>query len=572
MGETSRRTLSLLASILLLAPPAAARAADAPRPNFVIIMVDDMGYAGVGCLGNPYFKTPQIDRLAAEGMRLTDFHSSGAVCSPTRAGLLTGRYQQRAGIGASETGTAVLRNVVQREGGYELAAGPNVEGVVFLRQVYPREESWPEPVIDAFHRVPWLDAASVRVRWADLEPADQHFRWQAFDRVLEEVRKYNAAHPGSPRTLHIRTMGGEHVPGWFERAGVKMYDTLDPRRPRGRLSHRPIRIPMPYDNPEFLEQLRQVYVAMRERYDDEPLVTVYHGTWSAGPWDEIFHPQGDAPLPPGYSKERFVQGMIEQLDVLIDEFCLHGKVAELPYSGKYPPKSHIDITGPLTARIVERLGRRSPYLYIQSNGWGITGNGTPTISWGHQQDVDGAFGQVNLAFQAIGTNAGGGWHVQGDWIDSVTLAKQYEAAYLEVCYADFMPLDEKHRIVTAFNHDGSSSGAAPGFLGFRPWLKSRNRLLYVREGTISQRFSAGPKPRRIQSLSVSADIPDPTWIRFRTRTRQDGSPWSEWRAATSLEELPPGHEAEVEAVLHTDDGYATPRLVALQPIWNRPAD
>lgn len=63
-------------------------------------MVDDMGYAGVSCFGNPYFKTPEIDRLAIEGMRLTDFHSSGTVCSPTRAGLLTGRYQQRAGIEA----------------------------------------------------------------------------------------------------------------------------------------------------------------------------------------------------------------------------------------------------------------------------------------------------------------------------------------------------------------------------------------------------------------------------------------------------------------------------------------
>src|SRR6056297_2200685 len=70
------------------------------RPNFVIIMVDDMGHAGVSCFGNPYFRTPETDRLAAEGMRLTDFHSSGTVCSPTRAGLLTGRYQQRAGIEA----------------------------------------------------------------------------------------------------------------------------------------------------------------------------------------------------------------------------------------------------------------------------------------------------------------------------------------------------------------------------------------------------------------------------------------------------------------------------------------
>jgi arylsulfatase A len=87
--------------LLCLLPLLCASAAMAnERPNFIVIMVDDMGYAGVGCFGNPYFKTPEIDRLAAEGMRLTDFHSSGTVCSPTRAGLLTGRYQQRAGIEA----------------------------------------------------------------------------------------------------------------------------------------------------------------------------------------------------------------------------------------------------------------------------------------------------------------------------------------------------------------------------------------------------------------------------------------------------------------------------------------
>ena len=76
------------------------RQSQADRPNFIVVMVDDMGYAGVSCFGNSHFQTPEIDRLAAEGTRLTDFHSSGTVCSPTRAGLLTGRYQQRAGIEA----------------------------------------------------------------------------------------------------------------------------------------------------------------------------------------------------------------------------------------------------------------------------------------------------------------------------------------------------------------------------------------------------------------------------------------------------------------------------------------
>ena len=96
-----RRTSAIVAAawaIVIVSVHAYGEPASRERPNLIVIMVDDMGYAGVSCFGNPYFKTPQIDRLAAEGMRLTDFHSSGAVCSPTRAGLLTGRYQQRAGI------------------------------------------------------------------------------------------------------------------------------------------------------------------------------------------------------------------------------------------------------------------------------------------------------------------------------------------------------------------------------------------------------------------------------------------------------------------------------------------
>ena len=69
----------------------------AARPNFVIIMADDLGYGDLSCYDG-WIPTPNIDRLAKEGMKFLDFHSSGNVCSPTRAGLMTGRYQQRAGI------------------------------------------------------------------------------------------------------------------------------------------------------------------------------------------------------------------------------------------------------------------------------------------------------------------------------------------------------------------------------------------------------------------------------------------------------------------------------------------
>ncbi|MFP4058448.1 MAG: sulfatase-like hydrolase/transferase [Candidatus Brocadiia bacterium] len=76
----------------------AAQEGVARRPNIVLILADDLGYGDLGYMGNPRIRTPHLDALAAEGVRFPDFHSSGAVCSPTRAGLLTGRYQQRAGI------------------------------------------------------------------------------------------------------------------------------------------------------------------------------------------------------------------------------------------------------------------------------------------------------------------------------------------------------------------------------------------------------------------------------------------------------------------------------------------
>lgn len=70
----------------------------AEKPNIVVILADDLGYGDLSCFGRNDVNTENIDRLAREGMRFTDFHSNGAMCSPTRAALLTGRYQQRAGI------------------------------------------------------------------------------------------------------------------------------------------------------------------------------------------------------------------------------------------------------------------------------------------------------------------------------------------------------------------------------------------------------------------------------------------------------------------------------------------
>src|SRR5688572_32639129 len=90
---------SLLACFLLIAICARfAGAAEATRPNLVLIICDDLGWGDLGCYGNATIKTPNLDRLAGNGARFTDFYAAGIQCTPSRAGMLTGRYPVRFGL------------------------------------------------------------------------------------------------------------------------------------------------------------------------------------------------------------------------------------------------------------------------------------------------------------------------------------------------------------------------------------------------------------------------------------------------------------------------------------------
>ena len=71
------------------------------QPNIIVILADDLGYGTLGVYGHPTFKTPNIDRMAAEGVRLTHFNAPTASCAPTRASLMTGRYPFRCGLTAN---------------------------------------------------------------------------------------------------------------------------------------------------------------------------------------------------------------------------------------------------------------------------------------------------------------------------------------------------------------------------------------------------------------------------------------------------------------------------------------
>jgi arylsulfatase A-like enzyme len=84
-----------LAAALLLALAAADAGAVDPNPNVIVVLVDDMGWKDLSCQGSEFYETPQIDQLAASGMRFTKAYSACTVCSPTRAAMMTGQYPAR---------------------------------------------------------------------------------------------------------------------------------------------------------------------------------------------------------------------------------------------------------------------------------------------------------------------------------------------------------------------------------------------------------------------------------------------------------------------------------------------
>ncbi len=90
----------VFAAVFLL-PASAAPAAEDDRPNVIVIFTDDQGSKDAGCYGAEHLKTPGIDRLASRGVRFTQFYTAAPVCSPARAGMLTGRYPWTAGMGGN---------------------------------------------------------------------------------------------------------------------------------------------------------------------------------------------------------------------------------------------------------------------------------------------------------------------------------------------------------------------------------------------------------------------------------------------------------------------------------------
>lgn len=189
------------------------------RPNVVLIIMDDLGYGDIGSYGAPDANTPNIDRLAREGVKLTDFYANHANCSPTRTALITGRYQQRYGIESplrhddprhlppSDTSLPrLLKNAGYATGlfgkwhlGKDTASGPNRHGF---------DEFWGfrRGAVDYYtHHVATPDTVRIDVPIHDLYHNEEPTTSTAYltDEITRRAEAFVAQHTRQPFFLEV---------------------------------------------------------------------------------------------------------------------------------------------------------------------------------------------------------------------------------------------------------------------------------------------------------------------------------------------------------------------------------
>lgn len=183
-----QRFIPILFAAVVLTLPLAASAAP-KQPNLVIIMADDLGYADLGCYGHPSIRTPNIDRMAAEGLRFTDFYASACVCTPSRAGLLTGRLPIRSGMAGSSSRHVLYPNSTGGLPQQEITLARALKDHGYTTACIGKWHLGAQPPFmpnqhgfDLYFGLPYsndMDALSAKQRTADSTSAKP--RWQNFN-------------------------------------------------------------------------------------------------------------------------------------------------------------------------------------------------------------------------------------------------------------------------------------------------------------------------------------------------------------------------------------------------------
>lgn len=199
-----------------------------PRPNLIFILADDLGYGDLGCYGSDKIETPHLDRLAKSGMRWTRFYAASAVCTPTRASCLTGRYPLRFGITKHfvdgdehlPAGTVTLPHLLRNAGYATAHVGKWHLGGLRKAHLANRPHDMPGPLQHGFdHYLASYEEAEPRQRLLQTRrlyrdggkylirndrpapPTDEHWTTYKVDECLELIERYHGQ--GRPFFLNL---------------------------------------------------------------------------------------------------------------------------------------------------------------------------------------------------------------------------------------------------------------------------------------------------------------------------------------------------------------------------------
>jgi arylsulfatase len=185
------------------------------KPNIVILFADDQGYNDVGCFGSPSIKTPHLDQMAREGVRFTDFYSVAPVCSPSRAGLMTGCYPPRVGMGEEPPDPTIHRKHPQHVlfPGTMWGLNPNETTIAEMLKsagyatacigkwhIGDKPEFWPtNQGFDSYFGIPYSNdmKPSVLMRGNKIveQPVDQDTLIDKYTAAAKEFFSSNQSHP-----------------------------------------------------------------------------------------------------------------------------------------------------------------------------------------------------------------------------------------------------------------------------------------------------------------------------------------------------------------------------------------
>lgn len=221
------------------------------RPNIIFIMCDDLGWGDVGFNGNAEVKTPNLDRLARQGITFNRFYSAGAVCSPTRASCLTGRHPDRMGIVTANAGHLKPQEItlpeLLKEAGYSTGhfgkwhLGTLTTAIKDANRGRPRDYShYSLPTANGYDtylatesKVPTYDPMIVPTTFDTAQGESLRYGWAAIEKIADEraITSYGTYYWEGTEEMKLQNVSGDDSRVIMDRVIPFVRDALDAHQP-----------------------------------------------------------------------------------------------------------------------------------------------------------------------------------------------------------------------------------------------------------------------------------------------------------------------------------------------------